>query len=188
MSEREKMIGNRLRAFRESLQIPRSRFSVSVGYASERLAAYEAGRARLPYGVFRAVARRYQLYPGWLAEGAGPPQAPNSFDDADFIDKIPRHALFTEVYDKYLAKQLKGRAGSAERGVEEEIGMLQELIEVLSDEAIPRASRVRMAQKVRGPVEELRRSLHKNARLREKAGRRLKKIIVEAGKRKRSAE
>lgn len=182
------MIGTRLRVFRESLQIPRSKFSVSVGYASERMAAYEAGRARLPYSVFKAVAGRYQLYAGWLAEGAGSPQAPNSFDDADFIDKIPRQALFTEVYDKYLAKQIKGRAGLAERGMEEEIGRLQKLIEVLSDEAIPRASRARMAQEVRGPVEELRRSLHQDACLRQKAVRRLKKILVEAGKGKRSAE
>ena len=71
MSKREKMIGTRLRAFRELLQIPRSKFSVSVGFASERLAAYEAGRARLLYGVFKAISDRYSICPRWLAEGVG---------------------------------------------------------------------------------------------------------------------
>jgi transcriptional regulator with XRE-family HTH domain len=131
MSEREKIIGSRLRAFRESLQIPRSKFSVSVGYASERLAAYEAGRARLPYDVFKAISDRYRICPRWLAEGIGASQATTSFDDSKFIGEIRRNSLFTEVYDKYLANQVRQRPASAEPRIEDYIERLQKLIEAL---------------------------------------------------------
>jgi transcriptional regulator with XRE-family HTH domain len=178
MSEREKIIGARLRAFREMLQIPRSRFSVSVGYASERLAAYEAGRARLPYCVFRAVAQRYGLYPGWLAEGTGPPEAPDSFDETDFTYKISSRTLFTEVYDKYLAKQLRSRAAAARRAEEEDLIKLQKLMEVLNDETIPWQSRSQAVLKIRGTVEELARSSNKGSGARDRA-RRLKKKLGE---------
>ena len=163
VSGREKMIGSRLRAFRELLQIPRSRFSVSVGFASERLAAYEAGRARLPYAVFQAIARRYDLHPRWLAEGTGSPQAKGAFDDADFMGQVRRHALFTDIYDRYLAKQLRRRTISADRSVEAEIDRLQKWIQFLNDETVPRAARARLAQKLRGPVEKLRQRLAQNA-------------------------
>jgi transcriptional regulator with XRE-family HTH domain len=114
VSERERKIGARLRSFRELLQIPRTRFAVAIGFGGERMAAYEAGRARIPYVVFKAVATRYNLYPRWLAEGEGSPQVPNSFDDRAFAPGLKRHAIFSEVYDKHLAPQMTaGAEGSA---------------------------------------------------------------------------
>ncbi len=111
--EREVQIGARLRAFRERLQIPRTKFAVTIGFGGERLAAYEAGRARLPYAVFQAIAAHYDLYPRWLAEGLGSPQVKHAFDDGDFAAALPRHALFTAVYDQYLAPRLTGKAQRA---------------------------------------------------------------------------
>jgi transcriptional regulator with XRE-family HTH domain len=107
ISEREKIIGTRLRAFRETLQIPRARFAASIGLGSERIAAYESGRARLPYAVFRAMSKRYLISPKWLAENEGSPQVHELFDDSDFIELITRTAIFSEVYDKHLAGRLK---------------------------------------------------------------------------------
>jgi DNA-binding transcriptional regulator YiaG len=131
--EREKMIGIRLRAFREMLQIPRASFAASVGCGSERIAAYEAGRARLPYWVFKAIADRYHLYPRWLAEETGSPQVKNSFKDSHFIASISRHALFTEVYDKFLSEQLLHEANTTAAAAQTVIEELTDLAAVLKE-------------------------------------------------------
>jgi hypothetical protein len=106
LPEREKQIGARMRVFREMLQIPRTKFSVAIGYGGERIAAYEAGRARLPYHVFKSIANRYDIYPRWLAEGEGSPQIKNSFDDRPFLASLTRTALFSDVYDQHLSSKL----------------------------------------------------------------------------------
>lgn len=114
VSERERKIGARVRTFRELLQIPRTRFAVAIGFGGERMAAYEGGRARVPYVVFKAIYSRYNIYPRWLAEGEGSPQVPNSFDDRAFAPGLKRHAIFSEIYDQYLAPQMKeGAEGPA---------------------------------------------------------------------------
>jgi DNA-binding transcriptional regulator YiaG len=131
--EREKLIGVRLRAFREMLQIPRARFAVSIGCGSERIAAYEAGRARLPYWVFKATADRYHLHPRWLAEEAGSTQLKNAFKDSHFIASVSRHALFTEVYDKFLSRQLLEEANTAAAAAETAIEDLANLAVLLKE-------------------------------------------------------
>jgi len=50
-AERESAIGQRLRDFRETQMIPRTRLAVAVNIGNERLASYETGRAPLPYGI-----------------------------------------------------------------------------------------------------------------------------------------
>lgn len=98
----ELAIAERLRSFREWLQIPRSKFAVSVGVGSERLASYEAGRVPLRYEVFREIAKRYGLDDGWLATGRGSPRRPIQFDDSEFFGKVKRGALFSEVFQAHL--------------------------------------------------------------------------------------
>jgi len=106
ISEREKLVCSRLRTFRELLEIPRSRFSISIGYATERIASYESGRAPVRYEVFKAVTSRYELSPQWLATGIGSPKLPGPFDDAPFAKSVSPRALFTGVYDSFIAGQL----------------------------------------------------------------------------------
>jgi len=130
-AEREKLIGARLRAFREMLQIPRTKFAFSIGCGSDQVAAYEAGRARLPYRVFRAISLRYDLYPLWLVEEFGSPQVKNSFDDAGFAGQLSKHALFSDVYDKHLSKPLKADAKTVQTDSEKHIEEFLELVELL---------------------------------------------------------
>jgi transcriptional regulator with XRE-family HTH domain len=147
--KREKAIGARLRAFREKLQIPRTKFAVAIGFGGERMAAYESGRARMPYIVFKAIANRYDLYPRWLAEGEGAPQVKNSFNDEAFAPGLARHALFTAVYDRYLAKQLKGTAGPAGADMGEAIENLHRtsaLLQTVDTRALTGPQRKKIAQ------------------------------------------
>jgi transcriptional regulator with XRE-family HTH domain len=111
--QREKEIGARLRAFRESLQIPRSRFAVSIGFGSERIASYEAGRAPLPYGVFKAVSNRYHINAQWLSTGQGSPSAYAPLDDANFEKKLSPRALFSNTYDEFLTTRVQTRVDEA---------------------------------------------------------------------------
>lgn len=103
LPEVNKSVGARLRAFRDSLQIPRSRFAVSIGYGSERIASYESGRAPLPYQVFRAVSARYHINPHWLATGRGNPLTSGPIQDEVYAHAIAPRACFVEVYDRFLA-------------------------------------------------------------------------------------
>jgi DNA-binding transcriptional regulator YiaG len=103
VSEREKLVCARLRAFRDFLDIPRSRFAVALGYGTERIASYEAGRAPIRYEVFRAASVRYHLSPQWLATGAASPKLWGPFDDSPFIESVTPRSLFTAVYDRFIA-------------------------------------------------------------------------------------
>jgi transcriptional regulator with XRE-family HTH domain len=107
VNEREKLIGARLRKYREMLQVPRSKFSVTIGFGTERVASYEAGRAPLRYEVFRAVTLHYRISPRWLATQIGIPALPAPFDDASLLGFIKPGALFSEVYDAHLAATLE---------------------------------------------------------------------------------
>jgi DNA-binding transcriptional regulator YiaG len=105
VNEGEKMIGARLRAFRETLQIPRSKFAVSIGFGSERIASYEAGRALLPYSVFLAIWKKYLISPHWLATGNAPQKWPTSLDYICAVDFSPRQS-FSEVFHQLLSPKI----------------------------------------------------------------------------------
>ncbi len=87
ISDQEKSIGRRLRQFRETLRITRTQFAISIGISSESMASYEAGRARLPFGVFLDMVGKYQLNPFWLAgNDAMPMRVENLLENPKFID------------------------------------------------------------------------------------------------------
>jgi transcriptional regulator with XRE-family HTH domain len=100
-----KAIGNRLRAFRERLRIPRSRFAVAIGFGSERMASYESGRAPLPYAVFVAIAKNFQINPFWLAGSAEQPFEWDETIEYPSIDSLNAHtnATFLEVFNGPIA-------------------------------------------------------------------------------------
>jgi len=133
VTEREKTIGARLRAFRETLQIPRSRFAVAIGFGSERIASIEAGRAPLRYEVFKAVAQRYQISHFWLADGLASPKYPVPFDEASLAKVPPPRALFTEVYDKCLRPQLPNVQTEAMVSLERAKALLEGVEAILLD-------------------------------------------------------
>ena len=130
LNEREKLIGARLRAFRETLQIPRARFAVSIGFGSERLASIEAGRAPLRYEVFHAVSRRYHINPSWLITGDQSPQWHGPIDE---LKDISPRALFSEVYDTLLAPKLAQSASEAGGWISEMTARLEKLLNILED-------------------------------------------------------
>jgi transcriptional regulator with XRE-family HTH domain len=99
--EREIQIGVRLREFREALQIPRTKFAVTIRFGGERIASYESGRVPLPYDVARAVMHHYQINPAWLATGQGDKRLVASFDDGSFAHLIKPRTLFSAVFDAH---------------------------------------------------------------------------------------
>lgn len=139
--EREKEIGRRLRAFRESKLIPRTRMAVVLGIGNERLASYESGRAPLPYDVFRRLAQHFQINPYWLNTGDTQPTG-ITFDDSSLVKILPPRARFTEVYDGFLKPSVEfaiseagKRAEEVGAGVRAAVNMTKEQWEQLPMEA-----------------------------------------------------
>jgi transcriptional regulator with XRE-family HTH domain len=115
---RELEICQRLRAFRDAKQISRTKFALSVGIGSDRLASYEAGRVALRYSVFKVIAQRFHLNPYWLATGETSPDQGKPFDDSGLVpNHIKPNALFTEVYDAHLHAFLKRRTHDAGQSI-----------------------------------------------------------------------
>jgi transcriptional regulator with XRE-family HTH domain len=104
-SEREKQICERLRQFRESLQIPRTRFALSIGVTEAALAGYELGRARLRYDTFAAVQKRFSINPVWLATGDENLLLYN-WHDEKFRAQVKPREIFSQAYDRLIAKHL----------------------------------------------------------------------------------
>jgi transcriptional regulator with XRE-family HTH domain len=104
-SDREKQICERLRQFRESLQIPRTRFALSIGVTDAALAGYELGRARVRYETFGAVQKRFSVNPVWLATGKENLVLFNWSDEKIRAMVKPRE-IFSRAYDRLIAPQL----------------------------------------------------------------------------------
>ena len=106
-SEREKQICERLRQFRESLQIPRTRFALSIGVTEAALAGYELGRARLRYETFAAVQKRFSINPVWLATGDKNLLLYN-WNDEKFRAQVKPREIFSQAYERLIASHLYG--------------------------------------------------------------------------------
>lgn len=119
INEREKLIGARLRAFRETLQIPRSRFAVTIGFGSDRIASYEAGRAPLLYVVFLSVLSKYSISPLWLATQQGSPKWPESLKELCFVVDFGPRDSFSEVFDTMLSQPIS--AASSQASIEQKL-------------------------------------------------------------------
>lgn len=182
--EREKLIGARLRAFRETLQIPRSKFAVSIQFGSERLASYESGRAPLRYEVFHAVTQKYFVNPFWLATGFGSPRLPMSFNDADILPLVKPRMLFTEVYDTYLASKFEPQSTEAEHQLTEMKKQLLSAFEVLSDDSISPVKRQQMSKQLSGAVDKMVSRLKSERRLGEHPNKGLPQISEPTDNRK----
>src|SRR5580658_2688016 len=104
-SAREKQICERLRQFRESLQIPRTRFALSIGITEAALAGYELGRARVRYDTFAAVQKRFLLNPVWLATGQEN-LILHHWSDDNFRAQVRPRELFSHAYERLIAKHL----------------------------------------------------------------------------------
>jgi transcriptional regulator with XRE-family HTH domain len=106
-SEREKQICERLRQFRASLQIPRTRFALSIGLTEAALAGYELGRARVRYDTFAAVQKRFFINPVWLATGQENMLLYN-WSDESFRAQLKPRELFSQAYQRLVARQVLG--------------------------------------------------------------------------------
>lgn len=180
LSEREKMIGARLRAFREMLQIPRTKFALSIGCGSEQIAAYESGRARLPYRVFQNISKRYDLHPGWLNDGNGVPQMKDSFTNLDFIDKIGRNSLFTYVFDRYLSRQVMMTMQLTKQRATQMAEALNEISEIMTDKSLPADFRKNIADRLKNPLAIIHGRLQKELRMRGKVDDIIEANLTEA--------
>ncbi|MEI9863029.1 MAG: hypothetical protein WDN00_00415 [Limisphaerales bacterium] len=133
--DREKMIGSRLRAFREALQIPRTKFALTIGFGGERIASYETGRVPLPYEVARSVMKHYRINLLWLATNEGMPRLPITFENEKSELAKPR-ALFSEFFDTHLAADLQNKKHGIGRALVLCEEWLSERLAILGDESI----------------------------------------------------
>jgi transcriptional regulator with XRE-family HTH domain len=176
--ERQKLIGVRLRTFREALQIHRTKFALSIGLGSERMASYESGRAMLPYDVFYAIARRYHLSALWLAGDGGNSKRENEFNDSRFINEIKGRRLFTDVYDTYLAADLKAESELAEKAVKDGPDVILDLLSKLDDEKLPVEFRLTLARKLISPLTLFYGRLNDHRQLQRQANTKLNEVLT----------
>ncbi len=106
-SKRESEIGARLKAFRAHLKISQATFAREIGISNKRLQSYETGRVPLRYWVFSLVSARFSINPFWLSTGLGGMTMNPPFDDSPFVEKVPKIARFSEVFDQ-MGRQLAG--------------------------------------------------------------------------------
>jgi transcriptional regulator with XRE-family HTH domain len=97
VSDIDKVIGQRLRQFREQLKVSRTSFALEIGIGSERLASYEAGRVPLRWSVFSAISQRFFLNPFWLATGESLPQLDAPFEEIGLMEVAPR-SRFSDIF------------------------------------------------------------------------------------------
>ena len=110
LSQTEKEIGARLREWRETLLLPRTKVARKINIGSERLASYESGRAPLRFGVFLALWKKFKLNPEWLAMGRLPREMSfTGFDSVIPIASIDSTARFSEVFETHLRPVFEGR-------------------------------------------------------------------------------
>lgn len=86
-------IGHRLREFRENLNLSRPTLAARLRIPKDTLAAYEKGKAPVPWRVFTFLGAEFQLNPWWLFTADGHPLAP--FDDAPFPVDDPQGRFST---------------------------------------------------------------------------------------------
>ena len=174
--ERERLIGVRLRAFREMLQIPRSRFAVTIGLGGERIASYEAGRAPLRYEVFRAVTQHYHISPRWLATEVGSPKLPTPFNDAAILGLVKPRALFSEVYDMHLAAGLEKERVEAESHLNVVVKTMDPLLEFLRDDSFPMSTRRKWAKRFLNKLVPLKKKMSRDLKLRKRVREKVVKL------------
>ena len=107
--ERELAICRRLRDFREKTKLSQVAFAQEVELDSGRLASYEHGRVPLRYWVARKICYRFNICQRWLATGVEPPVRYYVAVHGYVEDEIPKHALFSEIYDERLAPHVEDR-------------------------------------------------------------------------------
>jgi len=133
LPEEEIAIGKRLRAFREDLKIPRTVFALDIGLTSERLASYEAGRARLPWNVFILISKKHRLNPFWLIRAEGGPLFPCECDYSKYVQQAPSRAAFSHVLRDVLEKGFDSGAYQLQEAVSGLHLRLKSLARLLAD-------------------------------------------------------
>lgn len=93
----------RLRRWREAVHITRTTVAGISKVGKHVLVSYEAGRAALPWGVFRRLWETFSISPQWLATGCG-----NRSFSPIILDASPGGQI-------NLAKQLAGEVSPKER-------------------------------------------------------------------------
>jgi transcriptional regulator with XRE-family HTH domain len=117
LPQQEIEIGKRLRSFRERRRIPRTAFALEIGISSERLATYEAGRARLPYVTYAKIANRFRINPVWLATGTGDPESALQFADPVCEPPLSLRTSFSKAFEGFLNDPLGNDAREMESHV-----------------------------------------------------------------------
>jgi transcriptional regulator with XRE-family HTH domain len=134
LPQREVEICHRLKAFREGTKISRSRFAVTIGIGSERLASYENARAPVRYEVYRAINQHFFIDPHWLATGENLPVRVKPYDDSVILPMVKPRQLFSEVYDNHLSTLLSAENDEANRVAGETERVLEMVKGFLGDE------------------------------------------------------
>lgn len=101
LPDTEAAVGRRLERARKEALIPRAALAVKLGVSTNRLYSYEAGMAKLPWGVADRACQILDINPAWLAGRAETlgVYVEHQLPAASAEKKAA--APFTEIYDGF---------------------------------------------------------------------------------------
>jgi len=147
-------ICRRLRAFRQSLGIPRTVFAVKTGLKESLLVRIEHFRAPLRYEVYKRVIRAIPFDPSWLRTGTGSPKRHAPIDDSAFAESLPESALFSEVYDQHLRSQLDDQTHAARADMRKALSAAKSIAPLLKEGKLSATQANKLAEQLQQLVSE----------------------------------
>ena len=106
LPKHEAEICRRLRAFRESIGVPRTVFAQRSELDVALLVRIEHLLVPLKWRAYKSIDRHFPINPFWLRHEEGLPKSGFPYDDSDFATQINDESLFSEVYDRFLTSQM----------------------------------------------------------------------------------
>ncbi len=125
MTDAERVVCSRLKAFREGGRWPRNVFASKLDITEAKLVSVENGWTPLRYNLAWRVASRFGINLRWLATGREP-QKPAVTIPSEIASKLDEKGLFSQVYAAALAVFFEG-ASQFLKTVEELRGQLDSL-------------------------------------------------------------
>jgi hypothetical protein len=110
--ENEKLIGQRLREFREQLMVSQTAFALKAGLSRERLVQYEFGLVPLPWSAGDALCRTHNINQRWLLTGVEPPRALYLKPSDEIMGRARPRSLFSEICREFVADKSRQWAAS----------------------------------------------------------------------------
>ena len=99
--DEEKLVGGRLRHFREQLGLTQRELAAKVSLSREKLANFEAGRVPLKFDMGIKICETFDINQRWLAFGKKPMKGFRDFDREALIGRVHSRSWFSKTLEEF---------------------------------------------------------------------------------------